>query len=145
MIVEKLDAASGRYTWWAPASVNDSGYIRIKDSYDNSNTAISGLIYISSPSSINDEKIPEEYYLAQNYPNPFNPMTNVDFGLPESSHVSLDLFDTTGRRIKNILSENLNPGHYSIQLLANDLASGIYFCQLTTAHYMSVKKLTYLK
>jgi len=145
LIVEKLDAASERYSWWTPQSVNDSGYIKITDSYDNSNSITSAMFYLSIPTSVEDVKIPTEYYLAQNYPNPFNPATHVNFGLPESASVSLDLYDTTGRRVKNMLTDTLNPGHYSILLIADNLASGIYFCQLTTPQYVSVKKLTYIK
>ena len=145
LIIEKLSAASGRYSWWTPQSVNDSGYIKITDSYDISNSTISGMFYLIMPTSVVDDAIPLEYYLAQNYPNPFNPETHVNFGLPESSTVSLDLYDTTGRRVKNMLNENLNPGHYSILLIADNLASGIYFCQLKTPQFISVKKITYIK
>jgi hypothetical protein len=39
----------------------------------------------------NDVKIgtPDKYILSQNYPNPFNPVTNLEFGIPESGFVFL--------------------------------------------------------
>lgn len=145
LISEKLDALSGRFSWWTPQSISDSGYIKITDSYDDSNFGISGMIYLLNPTSVEDAEIPAEYYLAQNFPNPFNPQTHVNFGLPESTSVSLDLYDSTGRRVKNMLTDTLNPGHYSILLIADNLASGIYFYQLKTPQFVSVKKLSYIK
>jgi hypothetical protein len=144
-IAEKIDASAGRYSWWTPALINDSGYVRIKDSYDNLNFTLSGKIYLSSSTSVDENSVPEKYYLGQNYPNPFNPLTNLNFGLPESAYVSLDMYDTNGRYVKNILSDNLNPGHYTVQLSAVNLASGIYFYQLKTPQFVSVKKLAYVK
>ncbi len=44
--------------------------------------------------------LPDVHYLKQNHPNPFNGNTRIQYGLPEQSDVKLNIFDTTGRKIK---------------------------------------------
>ena len=46
------------------------------------------------------------YYLQQNYPNPFNPTTKIQFSIPQSSEVSIKIYDIMGREIKTLLNEN---------------------------------------
>lgn len=97
-----------------------------------------------------DLVIPEEFYLAQNYPNPFNPITYIEFGLPERATVNLVIYDVTGRRVKEILNNELEAGrHTLIWNAVNDysskVASGVYFLVLQTPDQRFVKKMIYLK
>ncbi|MDH3251470.1 MAG: hypothetical protein OEM41_01690, partial [Ignavibacteria bacterium] len=43
--------------------------------------------------------IPERFALLGNYPNPFNPSTTIKFVLPQTSDVTLDVFDVLGRLV----------------------------------------------
>ncbi len=62
-----------------------------------------------------------DYRLAQNYPNPFNPSTRIEFSIPKSSYVKLDVFDTLGRKIKELLNQNLSAGSYSVNFDSNGI------------------------
>lgn len=78
----------------------------------------------------NINEIAESFSLSQNYPNPFNPSTTIKFSIPELSLVTLKVFDMLGREVRNLVSENLNAGEYSIVFDASDLPSGTYFYKL---------------
>jgi|GEM_PF-764338 hypothetical protein len=81
--------------------------------------ALNNLVEIALPSKTN---------LSQNYPNPFNPTTKIDFDLPADSRISLKLYDLTGREVKVMLNGELRQaGYYTVELNANNLASGTYF------------------
>jgi hypothetical protein len=54
--------------------------------------------------SLNVE-IPNEYKLFQNYPNPFNPSTTINFSVPNSSLVSLKIYDALGREVTDLVNE----------------------------------------
>jgi hypothetical protein len=89
--------------------------------------------------------LPTHFNLEQNYPNPFNPATTISFSLPSKSFVSLKVYDTLGREVFTILSEELSAGTYSKQLNVADLPSGVYFYRLHAGSYIGTKKIVLLK
>jgi predicted GH43/DUF377 family glycosyl hydrolase len=88
---------------------------------------------------------PEEYSLAQNYPNPFNPSTKIEFTLPKSGFVKLEIFNTIGQRLKLLLNKHLPAGNHEIEFNAEDLASGIYLYRIESGEWKEVKKMILLK
>jgi hypothetical protein len=74
---------------------------------------------------------PNGFSLNQNYPNPFNPTTSISFSLPTSSRVSLAVFDISGRKVLDLLSNSpMSTGDHSIKFDAGDLASGVYLYRM---------------
>jgi glycerophosphoryl diester phosphodiesterase len=93
----------------------------------------------------NELSIPIKYSLSQNFPNPFNPITRINFSLPVSGLVNIKLYDLLGKEVKVLVDEFKQAGSHSIDLYANDLASGVYFYKMSTESFSSVKKLLLLK
>ena len=93
--------------------------------------------------------IPSQSNLAQNYPNPFNPSTNIEFQIPFDAHITLKLYDVTGRLIDIIQDENKMAGYFGIEYRPVNLPSGVYFYQLvaqgTTDKFIMTKKMTLIK
>jgi photosystem II stability/assembly factor-like uncharacterized protein len=83
--------------------------------------------------------------LDQNYPNPFNPSTTIRFSIPEQANVSLIVYDILGRKIAELIDEQLQAGEYSQLFNAAGLASGIYLYQLRAGEYVQTKRLILLK
>ena len=92
-----------------------------------------------------DVKNPAQFELSQNYPNPFNPSTTISFTIPQSSMVSLKVFNVLGQEMKTLVSQNLEAGQHSITFEASDLNSGIYFYKLEAGNFVDVRKMTLLK
>ncbi|MBK8983201.1 MAG: choice-of-anchor B family protein [Ignavibacteria bacterium] len=74
--------------------------------------------------------VPEEFLLYQNFPNPFNPETSIKFDIPKSGNVKLELYDSKGAFISEILNEFKTAGSYKLNYNASALSSGIYFCKM---------------
>ncbi|HTX99814.1 MAG TPA: T9SS type A sorting domain-containing protein, partial [Bacteroidota bacterium] len=74
--------------------------------------------------------LPKQYSLSQNYPNPFNPSTKIEFALPRSGNVSLQVYNVLGQIVSTIASGQYNAGKYEVNWNANQLASGLYFYRL---------------
>ncbi|RPI19743.1 MAG: T9SS C-terminal target domain-containing protein [Ignavibacteriae bacterium] len=91
--------------------------------------------------------VPSGYHLYQNYPNPFNPSTNINFdiGGNEKVKAKIILYDMLGRQAAIMLDEELSPGEYNIKWNGANLASGIYFCQLTISNGQLTKVFTETK
>ena len=75
-------------------------------------------------------QIPNQFTLAQNYPNPFNPSTTIEFLLPRSGYVRLQVFNILGEVVATLVNEELNVGTYATQWNAKGVASGIYFYRM---------------
>jgi hypothetical protein len=94
---------------------------------------------------------PSDFELGQNYPNPFNSKTNIPFKISVDSHVKIDIFDITGKRIDTALNSNLPKGIYSIAYDASEIPSGVYLYRIICSSetggliFSSSKKMSLLK
>jgi lysophospholipase L1-like esterase len=95
--------------------------------------------------SVNSIEMLKGYSLKQNYPNPFNPSTEICFTIPEQSYVSLKVYDTLGRVVSVLRSEEMHAGTYLQRWDAKNIASGVYFCCLETSSFIDTKKLVLLR
>lgn len=89
--------------------------------------------------------LPMQYSLSQNYPNPFNPATKIEFTIPNSSVVSLSVFDILGREIETLLKQKLSAGSYTCYWNADHYPSGVYFYRLHTSEFTQTKKMILCK
>lgn len=91
------------------------------------------------------EVIPTKLFLDQNYPNPFNPSTMVRYGLPEGSHVKVTIHTLLGSQVKVVLDKYHEAGVYTLDIQAQDLASGVYFYRLQSEHGTLTRRMTVSK
>lgn len=91
------------------------------------------------------EDVPNKIELEQNYPNPFNPATNISFGLPRRSDVTLKVYDMLGREVATIFAGSKGQGFHTLQFDASALSSGVYLYRLNTDFGSISKKMTLLK
>jgi len=89
--------------------------------------------------------IPQKFNLGQNYPNPFNPSTNIKFSIPQSSYVTLEVYNLVGERVGILVSEQLGAGTYNYDWNASNLTSGIYFYRIQAGNFIETKKMMLLK
>jgi len=92
-----------------------------------------------------EEGIPSKFDLSQNYPNPFNPVTLIKYQVPETSHISIKIYDVIGREIATLVNEVKQPGVFQVSFNCENLASGVYFYKMKAAEFVSVKKMNILK
>ncbi|UCE17352.1 MAG: T9SS type A sorting domain-containing protein, partial [Gemmatimonadota bacterium] len=76
------------------------------------------------------ENIPQVYFLFQNYPNPFNPVTTIEYSLPRTSEIRLEVYNTLGQLVKVLADGEQEAGHHTVQWDASDMSSGIYFYRI---------------
>ncbi len=96
-------------------------------------------------SNSNQVSEPAELTL-NNYPNPFNPSTSINFNLPENSRVNLAIYDLKGRKVTELINQEMVQGQHSFKWNGRDkhnrtLASGIYFYTLRTNNSSLTKKM----
>lgn len=92
-----------------------------------------------------DIELPANIALKQNYPNPFNPTTVIEYQLPQSAQVSLQVYDMAGRQVAELVNDQVSAGTHTINFDASNLSSGVYMYRLQAGTTMLTRKLTVVK
>jgi hypothetical protein len=88
---------------------------------------------------------PQEYLLSQNYPNPFNPVTQIQYNLPEQTHVRLEVFNSLGQKVMELVNTQQLAGSHTASFDATELSSGVYLYKITTPSFSQTKKMLLVK
>jgi hypothetical protein len=79
------------------------------------------------------------------YPNPFNPSTNISFDIPAEMHVSLVIYDVSGRIVAELVNGMKSANTYNVVWNANQNASGVYFVKLAAGSAIQTQKIMLIK
>jgi hypothetical protein len=102
------------------------------------------IVYGNAPS------LPLDYILYQNYPNPFNPVTIVKFQVPQTTNVSVKIYDMLGQEIRTLYDGQVQRGTHTLQWDGlNDssvkMSSGTYIYRIKAGDFIQSKKMLLLK
>jgi len=105
---------------------------------------------ITAIDDVDLNSIPSSYSIKQNYPNPFNPTTNINYQLPKTDHVKLEIFNLQGQKIRTLVNEDKSAGVYNIfwdgkNNNGKSMVSGTYIYRITTSDFHQSKKMILLK
>jgi hypothetical protein len=83
-------------------------------------------------------------FIEQNSPNPFINQTQIKFSVGESAaleHVSLRIYDATGRLVQSLVDEEKSAGFYAVTLDAVNLTPGVYTYVFRSGEYSMTRKM----
>ncbi len=120
--------------------VNQDGIMEItfvghQNSGEDYHIFVVGITSGTRIESSDDNFAAQAQRLSQNYPNPFNPTTSIDFVLDKKTHVTIEIYNAAGQKLKTLVDEQREPGDYSVNWNGDTesgkkAASGVYFYQL---------------
>ena len=87
--------------------------------------------------NLNDEVFKTDLMV---YPNPVNDFGTVAFELTESSDVTVQVFNLSGKLVQTIQEANMLKGMNSITLETTELPTGTYFVRLTAGDMIKTTK-----
>jgi serine protease len=73
-------------------------------------------------------------------PNPATGKTQISFFLPVSGNAKLDVYDNSGKLVKNIFTEHLQAGIHVATIDVSGLSPGVYHCRLDAGYERPVVK-----
>lgn len=126
MFTDSLSDPTGNYTYKITAKDNQG----LVSKWDSVTVVLTDI-------AEGGELSPNGVVLYQNYPNPFNPSTTIRFRLEEPGEVILRVYDVSGGIVAVLNNgwlpageheRNFTPGKTGTM---NDMASGVYFYNLT--------------
>lgn len=94
--------------------------------------------------------ISQYYSLDQNRPNPFNPTTTIEYSVPERSHVTIDIFNMLGQKVRTLVDETKSAGSYRTEWngcddAGNAVSTGIYLYRFRSGDVVQAKKMVLIK
>ena len=104
--------------------------------------------------SVNEKNFPpappSDFRLYPNYPNPFNPTTTIEYDLPQTTHVTVNIFNIQGQKIRTLFSGKQNAGkhllHWDGLTDSGELpSSGIYFYQIKSSAWTDSRKMLMIR
>jgi len=103
----------------------------------------------ATPTSVENDVVPQTFSLNQNYPNPFNPSTKIQYTIGNTSLVSLKVYDLLGNKVATLVNGRQEAGNYTVSFGTTKgthvLSSGVYFYRLEAGPFVSTKKLILMK
>jgi len=94
-----------------------------------------------SPTAIEDQFRTEEDVMTT-FPNPFSGQATLRFSLLESTEVSVELYDITGKSVKRIEAGFFSSGENTLTIQQGGLISGIYILKLNAGVNSGVMKIS---
>ncbi len=93
---------------------------------------------------------PLDYQLMGNYPNPFNPSTTISFSIPSNEHVTVNVYDLSGKLVNTLIDKNLDSGYHSVKWDAvdhygNNVSAGVYIYSLQSDGVSISNKMVLMK
>ena len=84
------------------------------------------------------------------YPNPFNPYVSINYELPKTEKVAIDIVNILGQNVKTLVNSVQIPGSYTYTWDGKNsdgmiLNSGMYFAIISRESGRNILKITYLK
>ena len=91
------------------------------------------------------QQLEYNFNLNQNYPNPFNPSTQIQYALPEATQVTLEVFNSVGQKVMELVNGQQSAGYHTATFNASGLSNGVYFYKLSTSSFINTKKMLLIK
>jgi hypothetical protein len=146
--------AAGENDWTVSDTPSDSCLVRVMDAKDGDPCDVSELFSIVSAPPVVDEParkqitfsaMPTTFQIQRNYPNPFNPQTAIQYGLAETGHITLTVYDVRGRLVDVLVDGHMPAGWHSATWEASHFPSGLYMTVLQAGSNRIVHKMTLMK
>jgi hypothetical protein len=149
-------AGNGTYSFGLKTNNSDKVYYRAKENGASTSPQLviqaaagSTASKPANPTASDDANVtttvPEEFVLEQNYPNPFNPSTQIQFGLPQASHITIKVYTINGAEVETLVDGQYPAGTHAITFHTENLSSGTYFYVMQAGEARQVRRLMLVK
>jgi hypothetical protein len=88
---------------------------------------------------------PDAFVIHQNFPNPFNPSTSIQYFIPKSGNVRLEIFNIRGELLDVLVDSYLLAGDHVRVWDSTRRSSGTYFYRLLFEGFSQTKSMILIK
>jgi hypothetical protein len=127
-----------------PSTVMDSSFFQV-EVVEGVGSSQAGWVLSGSFLEGDLADLPSEFALLTNYPNPFNASTVISYQLPTTSHVKLEIYNISGRKVATLVDSKEQGGYRSVTWDASEVSSGVYFYKLTAGDFTQTRRMMLVK
>ena len=136
-----VDVDPGEGTWY---------YRAVAEDVHGNESGPSAEAWVALGTGVGDSELSSVLTIRGNSPNPFNPTTSIEYDLPESGRVRLDVFSAAGDFVATVERGFREAGRHEVVWTGTDAAgralpSGVYFARLEAGEKTAVHKMVLLK
>ena len=129
--------------------VSEGRELHIVTDLDNNEYGTSPLS-VGTATVYNEDAVQFEFALSQNYPNPFNPTTTISYGVATTGHITLSIYDITGRLVSTLIDGQVNAGNHQVMWNGLDnmgmpVSAGVYIYSLENEVSTMTRKMVFMK
>jgi hypothetical protein len=111
---------------------------------------VGGSEIMIGPITIGGRPVPAVYILFQNHPNPFRRTTAIRYQMPATGHISLKIYDVTGKLVRTLEDTEKSAGFYTVEWDGTDdsgekTGNGVYFYRITSGDFCKNLKMTLMR
>lgn len=138
---------SAAWELWGPAPSTDWHSIVTAWSDGTTGLAIDLAIFpvLTTAANIDEDYFIDGIKLGQNQPNPASVNTLVQYEIQNAAHVSLEVYDVTGKLIATYDEGNQNAGRHNVYINPEQLNDGVYYYSLKADNSRITKKMIITK
>lgn len=108
------------------------------------------LSYAPADTYAGPNQIPVSFSLSQNYPNPFNAETSFEYSVAIRSHVTIEIFNVLGQKVRTLVNKVNLAGSYRIGWNGMDdvnkaVSTGVYLYRYKAGEVVKSKKMLMVK
>lgn len=141
-------AATYQTTWDRLMVIDQTGILKHKGTTGaiNDISAIKTLLQTllkDQTTAVSPEIDRTENQLIQNFPNPVNEATTISFVLKTKAPVNISIFNISGKKIKEMVNDDLTEGVHSLEFKKGTIPSGVYFYKMVSGNFTQTRKIIF--
>lgn len=142
-ILVKLFMNSTEYSLYTDSLATQTDIIHHSGKNEEINLWLNGSV-------LGIEKLSSEKARLENYPNPFNSTTTIKYFVPQTSKITLSVYNGLGQEVRKLADRLHQPGLYEVNWNGTDdgnhtVPNGLYICRLRVGDSILQKKLIRVK
>ena len=142
-LLVSLDSLDVELQWGSPCI--DAGDPNSPEDPDGTRADIGAVFYRQHENSIHPYHKGELILDFRTYPNPFNSTLNIDLSTIESQPLVLSLTDISGRTVKTLFNGKSQVGENRLSFEILGIPSEIYFLQITSGGFRTVRPIVLVR
>jgi hypothetical protein len=113
-------------------------------------------VYFNKGRKVGVEELPfgpirgQKFHFGRPWPNPFEGVTRITYSVPGGAHVSLKVYDLSGRLVRALVDEQTPGSSGSVAWDGTDssgrrVRDGVYFCKFRSSEFSATRKMVLLR